>query len=118
MQAAESEQDSSHGRLESCWYGVIAIVQPGLLSKTVQYCTYRDPYFVLHLQMSTLRERVLAQLQMSSGPNGSSVTALAEALNEPTVFVRFALEQLRDQGIAFRRGGWWSTSRYSGAFVA
>jgi len=62
--------------------------------------------------MSTLRERVLAQLQMSSGPNGSSVTALAEALNEPTVFVRFALEQLRDQGIAFRRGGWWSTARY------
>jgi len=61
--------------------------------------------------MLTLRERVLAQLQMSSGPNGSSVTALAKSLNEPAVFVRFALEQLRDQGIAFRRGGWWRCRR-------
>jgi len=68
--------------------------------------------------MLTLRERVLAKLQMSSGPNGSSVAALAKSLNEPTVFVRFALEQLRDQGIAFRRGGWWSIARYSRAGAA
>ena len=58
---------------------------------------------------------MLAKLQMSRGPNGSSVAALAKSLNEPTVFVRFALEQLRDQGIAFRRGGWWSIARYSRA---
>jgi hypothetical protein len=51
---------------------------------------------------------VLTQLQMSSGPSGRSLVALAKALDEPTVFVRFALEQLRDQGIVFRRGGWWS----------
>ena len=85
------------------------------LPQTVQYCSYGNPYFVLHLQMLKLRERVLAQLQMSSGPNGSSVTALAKSLNEPTVFVRFALEQLRDQGIASRRGDWWSTVRYGRA---
>ena len=65
--------------------------------------------------MLTLRERVLAKLQMSRGPNGSSVTALAKSLNEPAAFVRFALEQLRDQGIAFRRGGWWSIAGYSRA---
>jgi hypothetical protein len=47
-----------------------------------------------------------------------SVAALAKSLNEPTAFVRFALEQLRDQGIAFRRGGRWSIARYSRAGAA
>jgi hypothetical protein len=60
--------------------------------------------------MATLRERVLAHMQISSGPNASSVASMAKALKEPTVFVRFALEQLRDQGIAFRRGAWWSAA--------
>jgi hypothetical protein len=60
--------------------------------------------------MSMLGKRVLAQLQISSGPNGSSVVALAKALDEPAVFVRFTLERLRDQGIVFRRGGWWCLS--------
>ena len=60
--------------------------------------------------MSTLRERVLRQMQISSGANGSSVAALAKAMDEPTAFVRFALEQLGDQGIGFRRGGWWSAA--------
>jgi hypothetical protein len=55
--------------------------------------------------MSMLGERVLAQLQISSGSNGGSVAALAKALNEPAVFVRFAPERLQDQGIVFRRGG-------------
>jgi hypothetical protein len=54
--------------------------------------------------MSMLRKRVPAQLEISSCPNGSSVAALAKALNEPAVFVRFALKQLRDDGIVFRRG--------------
>lgn len=58
--------------------------------------------------MSMLEERVLVQLQISRGRNGSSVAALAKALDEPAVFVRFALEQLRVRGIVFRRGGWWS----------
>jgi hypothetical protein len=58
--------------------------------------------------MLMLGERVLAQLQISSGLKRSSVAALAKALDEPAVFVRFALERLRDQGIVFRRGGWWS----------
>jgi hypothetical protein len=77
-----------------------------------------DPVFCLHLQMPTLRERVLAKLQKSSNPKGSSVTALAKSLNEPIALVRFALEQLRDQGIAVRRGGWWSIARYSRAGAA
>lgn len=54
--------------------------------------------------MSMLEERVLVQLQISRGRNGSSVAALAKALDEPAVFVRFALEQLRVRGIVFRRG--------------
>lgn len=61
--------------------------------------------------MSMLGERVLAQLQISSGPNSTSVAALANALDEPAVFVRFALERLRDQGSVFRRGGWWSVRK-------
>jgi CRP-like cAMP-binding protein len=60
--------------------------------------------------MSMLAERVLAQLQISTGPSGSPIAALAKALDEPAVFVRFALERLRDQGIVFRRGGWWSAA--------
>jgi hypothetical protein len=60
--------------------------------------------------MLMLGERVLAQLQISSGLKRSSVAALAKALDEPAVFVRFALERLRDQGIVFRRGGWWSAA--------
>jgi|KBSMisStaDraftv2_1062788.scaffolds.fasta_scaffold95860_5 DNA-binding IscR family transcriptional regulator len=59
--------------------------------------------------MSTLGVRILAQLQTSSGSNTSSVAALSKALNEPQVFVRFALERLRDQGVVIRRGGWWLT---------
>jgi hypothetical protein len=58
--------------------------------------------------MSMLAERVLAQLQISRGSTGSSVVALAKALNEPAVFVRFALERLRNRGRVFRRGRWWS----------
>ena len=58
--------------------------------------------------MSMLGDRVLVQLQISRRRNGSSLAELAKALDEPAVFVRFALEQLRDQGIVFRRGGWWS----------
>jgi hypothetical protein len=61
--------------------------------------------------MSMLGERVLAELQISSGPNGSAVAALANALGEPAVFVRFALERLRNHGIVFRRGGWWSVRK-------
>lgn len=60
-----------------------------------------------------LAERVLAQLQISSGSNGSSVVALAKALNEPAVFVRFALERLRNRGSVFRRGGWWSAREHN-----
>jgi hypothetical protein len=45
-----------------------------------------------------LAERVLAQLQISTSPNGSSIAALATALDEPAVFVRFALQRLRGQG--------------------
>ena len=62
--------------------------------------------------MSMLGEQVLAQLQISSDPNGS-VVALAKALNEPAVFVRFALERLRDHGRVFRRGGWWSVREHN-----
>ena len=54
-----------------------------------------------------LEERVLVQLQISSGSKGSSVEGLATALDEPEVFVRFALEQLRGHGSVFRRGRWW-----------
>jgi hypothetical protein len=68
--------------------------------------------------MSMLGKRVLAQLEISSGPNGSSVAALAKALNEPAVFVRFALKQLRDDGIVFRRGGWWSVRELHRTCVA
>jgi len=60
--------------------------------------------------MLMLGKRVLAQLQISSGPNESSVVALAKALDEPAAFVRFALERLRDHGSVFRRGGWWCLS--------
>jgi hypothetical protein len=57
--------------------------------------------------MAMLGERVLAQLQISRGPNGTAVATSAKALDEPAVFVRLPLERLRDQGIVFRRGGWW-----------
>ena len=53
--------------------------------------------------MSMLREVVLVQLQISRGRNGSSGAALAKALDEPAVSVRFAPEQLRDHGIVFRQ---------------
>ena len=68
--------------------------------------------------MSLLGERVLAELQIIGGPNGSSVASLAKALDEPPVFVRFALERLRDEGIVFRRGGWWFLRGYNRACVA
>ena len=54
--------------------------------------------------MSMLRELVPVQLQISRGRNRSSGAALAKALDEPAVSVRFAPEQLRDHGIVFRRG--------------
>jgi hypothetical protein len=40
-------------------------------------------------------------LQMSSGPNGSSVTVLTKALDEPVVFVRFALYSYVIRGLYF-----------------
>jgi predicted ArsR family transcriptional regulator len=56
-------------------------------------------------QRLSLRERVFAQLAI---PGTSTVETLAKALDEPDVFVRFALEQLRAEGFVHRRGTWWS----------
>ena len=52
-----------------------------------------------------LRERVFAQLEITGS---STVWTLAKALGEPNVFVRFALEQLRAEGLVHRRGTLWS----------
>jgi len=53
----------------------------------------------------SLRERVFARLEI---PGASTVETLATTLGEPDVFVRFALEQLRAEGLVHRRGTLWS----------
>jgi hypothetical protein len=74
--------------------------------ETVQYCTYEN-HISFTIANANVARASACKLQMSSGPNGSSVTFLTKALDEPLVFVRFALYSYVIQGLYFvvRAGG-------------